>query len=90
MHEVSAAAKSLIRGLIVPNSKKRLTINKIKSHDFFKPISFSDIEKTRIKMPSVEMKNPTSGMFDEIEPDSCDEDFEHEYEELCQKEGSDS
>ena len=81
--EISAAAKSLIRGLIVVSSKKRLTINKIKSHEFFKPISFQDVEKTRIKMPSVEMKNPSSGTFDEIEPDSADEDFEHEYEELC-------
>ena len=39
-------------------------------------------------MPTVEMRNPNSGTFDEIEPDSADEDFEHEYEELCQKDGS--
>lgn len=35
------------------------------------------------------MKNPRSGLFDEIEPDSCDEDFEHEFEELNQRNGSD-
>ena len=35
------------------------------------------------------MKDPRSGMFDEIEPDSADEDFEHEFEELCQKNNSD-
>ena len=86
--EISAEAKSLIRGLIVANGKKRLSINKIKQHEFFQPIKFQDVEKTRIKMASVEMKNPRSGMFDEIEPDSADEDFEHEFEELCHKGGS--
>ena len=43
----------------------------------------------RVKMPKIEMKDPRSGMFDEIEPDSADEDFEHEFEELCQKNNSD-
>ena len=71
------------------NGKKRLGINKIKQHDFFKPISFSDVEKARIKMPAVSLKNPRSGLFDEVEPDSADEDFEHEYEELCGKQNSD-
>jgi len=33
--EVSQAAKSLIRGLIVANGKKRLSILKIKQHEFF-------------------------------------------------------
>lgn len=46
--ELSPAAKSLIRSLIVANSKKRLCITKIKQHEFFKPIKFSDIEKARI------------------------------------------
>ena len=41
-------------------------------------------------MPDVEKKDPRSGMFDEIEPDSADEDFEHEFEELCQRNDSDS
>lgn len=36
-------------------------------------------------MPEVERRGPCSGLFDEIEPDSADEDFEHEYEELCNK-----
>ena len=36
-------------------------------------------------MPEVDRRGPRSGLFDEIEPDSADEDFEHEYEELCQK-----
>ena len=81
--EISSAAKSLIRGLILANGKKRMSINKIKQHDFFKPIKFADVEKARIKMPAVELRNPRSGQFDEIEPDSADEDFEHEYEELC-------
>jgi len=81
--EISAAAKSLIRGLVVPNSKKRMSINKIKLHEFFKPIKFSDIEKERIKMPKVNLRDPKSGEFDNVEPDSADEDFEHEYEELC-------
>lgn len=81
--EISAAAKSLIRGLVVANGRKRMSINKIKQHEFFSPIKFADVEKARIKMPKVELKNPRSGMFDEIEPDSADEDFEHEYEELC-------
>jgi len=74
--------------LIVANGKKRLSINKIKQHEFFTAIKFRDIEKTRIKMPAVDMKDPRSGMFDEIEPDSCDEDFEHEFEELAQQCGS--
>ena len=34
-------------------------------------------------MPEVRQRDPKSGTFDEVEPDSCDEDFEHEYEELC-------
>ena len=86
--ELSPAAKSLIRGLIVAKGKKRLSINKIKQHEFFQPINFNDVERTRIKMPAVEMKDPRSGMFDEIEPDSADEDFEHEFEELCHKDES--
>ena len=59
----------------------------MKKHDFFKPIKWSDVEHCRIKMPSVEQKDPKSGMFDEIEPDSADEDFDHEYEELCANNG---
>lgn len=35
-------------------------------------------------MPKVQQRDPKSGLFDEIEPDSADEDFEHEFEELCQ------
>ena len=34
-------------------------------------------------MPKVDQRDPKSGMFDEIEPDSADEDFQHEYDELC-------
>ena len=33
-------------------------------------------------MPSVHQRDPKCGMFEDVEPDSCDEDFEHEYEEL--------
>ena len=29
-------------------------------------------------------------MFDEVEPDSADEDFEHEYEDICQKNNPDN
>ena len=32
---------------------------------------------------------PKSGDFDNVEPDSCDEDFEHEFEELCGRQDSD-
>ena len=73
--EISAAAKSLIRGLVLANGKKRLNIHKIKQHDFFKPIRWADIEHCRVKMPAVEQRDPRSGMLDEIEPDSADEDF---------------
>ena len=83
--EISDAAKDLIRGLVLPSSKKRMPIHKIKQHDFFKDLKWADVEKSRIKMPEVESRGPRSGMFDEIEPDSADEDFEHEYEELCNK-----
>ena len=34
-------------------------------------------------MPKVNQRDPKSGQFDVIDPDSADEDFEHEYEELC-------
>ena len=34
-------------------------------------------------MPVVEQRDPQSGSFEEIEPDSADEDFDHEYEEMC-------
>ena len=65
-----------------------MSINKIKQHDFFKPIKFSDIEKLRIKMPVVDLKNPKTDNFDEIEFDSDDEDFAHEYEELIGRKSS--
>ena len=88
--EVSPAAKSLIRGLIQPNSKKRTSIHKLKQHEFFKPLKWSDVENCRIRMPKVDLKDPKSGQFDMIEPDSCDEDFEHEYEALCEKSSNNS
>lgn len=34
-------------------------------------------------MPTVQQRDAKSGQFEEIEPDSADEDFDHEYEELC-------
>ena len=88
--QLSAEAKSLIRALIVPSGKQRLSIHKIKQHDFFKPISFRDVEKCRIEMPMVRQRDPKSGDFDEVEPDSCDEDFQHEFEELNARDNSDS
>jgi len=42
--EISPETKSLISGLIKPNGKNRLSILKIKQHDFFKPISWADVE----------------------------------------------
>ena len=72
----------------MPSGKKRLSINKIKLHEFFKPIRFSDIEKERIPIPRVNMREPKSGDFDVIDPDSDDEDFDHEYRELYQKDNN--
>ena len=80
--QLSDAAKKLIRGLIVPNGKKRLNIHKIKNHEFFAKIKWDQVEKVKLPMPKVHQRDPTSGMFEDVEPDSCDEDFEHEYEEL--------
>ena len=80
--KLSDEAKSLIRGLIVANGKKRLSIHKIKKHEFFGSINWTDIEKLKIRMPHVRQREPNGGNFEEVEPDSCDEDFEHEYEEL--------
>ena len=40
-------------------------------------------------MPKVIQRDPKSGQFDVIDPDSADEDFEHEYDELCQNNNSD-
>mmetsp|Transcript_25362 Transcript_25362/g.31754 ORF Transcript_25362/g.31754 Transcript_25362/m.31754 type:complete len:150 (+) Transcript_25362:585-1034(+) len=73
--KLSDPAKDLIRGLIVANGKKRLSIHKIKKHEFFRPIVWSDIEKVKIKMPKVSQREPKSGMFEDVEYDSCDEDF---------------
>ena len=72
----------------MPSGKKRMSINKIKLHEFFKPIRFSDIEKERIPIPKVNMREPKSGDFDVIDPDSDDEDFDHEYRELYQQDNN--
>jgi len=55
----------------------------MKQHEFFKDVMWQDIEKAKIRMPEVSQRDPKSQQFDEIEPDSCDEDFQHEYTELC-------
>jgi len=33
------------------------------------------VEKAQVKMPLVKQRDPKSGLFDDVEPDSCDEDF---------------
>ena len=49
--KISDEAKSLIRSLINPKPRKRLTIPKIRSHAFFKSIKWSDVENGRAKRP---------------------------------------
>ena len=77
---MSKEAKNLIRNLITPKSKKRLIIPKIKQHPFFKGINWNHAENGKLSnRPKVAMRHPESADFDEISPDSEDEDFEHEY-----------
>ena len=78
--QVSEAAKQLIRSLIVPEARKRLPIDKIKSLKFFAGIKWSDVEQGRCKVPRVLLKEPKAENFDEISYDSDDEDFAHEFQ----------
>ena len=78
--QLSEAAKKLIRSLIVANSKKRLSIDKIKQQKFFAGIKWSDVEFGRCKVPRVLLKEPKAENFDEISYDSDDEDFAHEFQ----------
>ena len=80
--ELSKGAKSMIRSLVVANGKKRISIHKIKQHEFFQNVKWSDIDKAKFKMPKVNQREPDSGQFDLVDPDSCDEDWQHEYVEL--------
>ena len=77
--KVSGIAKQLIRSLIVPDAKKRLPIEKIKSHQFFAGIKWTDVEQGKCKVPRVLLKEPKAENFDEISYDSDDADFAHEF-----------
>ena len=66
--------------MIVPNAKKRLSIDKIKKHKFFNGIQWSDVESGKCRVPRVLLKEPKAENFDEISYDSDDEDFAHEFQ----------
>ena len=51
-------------------------------------MKWADVEQAKLKMPLVLRRDPTSGDFDDIEPDSDDEDFQHEYREVGESSNS--
>ena len=57
-------------------------MNKIKDHKFFKPIDWKRIETGKIKPNPVPLKEPTAENFEDIDYDSDDEDFSHEFTDL--------
>ena len=69
----------MIRSLIVSEGRKRLSIDKIKTHKFFAGLRWNDVEQGRCIVPTVTMKEPKAENFDEISFDSEDEDFAHEW-----------
>jgi hypothetical protein len=79
---VSANAKSFVHSLVVADGSKRISISKLKKHKFFQKINWSNLEKGHVKMPNVKLKKPKVENFDEIQYDSDDPDFQHEYEAL--------
>lgn len=77
---LSAQAVSLIEGLVVVEGKQRLTISQIKNHAFFKEVNWDQVERGEMEMPTIPIKSPDASNFDEITFDSCDEDWQHEFE----------
>ena len=57
-----------------------LTISAIKKHPFFKGVDWESVERGESQMPSIVVKSPDAHNFDEITFDSCDEDWQHEFE----------
>jgi hypothetical protein len=62
------------------DGKRRLTISEIKKHPFFKETNWESVERGETQMPSILIKSPDANNFDEITMDSCDEDWQHEFE----------
>ena len=79
-HAISNEAKDLIRQLIVADGDKRITIAKMKKHAFFDGLRWDQAEQGLLKMPVVKLKKPKAENFDEIQYDSDDQDFIHEFE----------
>jgi len=77
---LSAEAISLLKELIVVEGKDRLPIGDIKKHAFFKDVDWLLVELGEVKMPDIPIKSPDPHNFDEITFDSCDEDWQHEFE----------
>jgi hypothetical protein len=69
---------------LVPDGKKRLTVNKIKNSPFFAQYikDWNDVEQGKLECKlRLDMRDPQNEyQFDEICYDSDDADFQHEYE----------
>lgn len=85
---MSSLAKDLISNLIKSDSKQRMPIQKIKKHKWFTTnldkmgMKWSDIEKGQVTPPNVHLQEPLPDNFDEIQYDSDDQDFQHEFTNL--------
>ena len=90
---LSKEARELIVGLVKPESNQRLSIQKIKRTAFFVKFvkSWAAVESGALASPGViPSRSPTDRLaFDNIDYDSDDMDFEHEYLEIEQKYGFD-
>ena len=82
--ELSSDAKSLIKSLLLPEGRKRLTVSQIKQSTLFKKYipNWKDVESGNLENEiRINFKDPSDEYaFDEVCYDSDDADFRHEYE----------
>jgi serine/threonine protein kinase len=74
----NAESKSLLSGLLEPNPSKRLTVEQIKSHEFFKEIDWSQVSQRTNKVEFVP-KVSSSTDLKNISTEFTREDIEETY-----------